>query len=95
MERNLQILHTQRKIWKSHNRNAICWDFYYVNDNKEVDPRNFDQVMRCLFCYNSLAHVFNPNKRKRKKLITYYKTWYEKFEKHVDSDQQLLNFLKK
>ncbi len=67
MERNLQILHTQRKIWKSHNRNAICQAFYYVNDNKEGDPRTFDQVIICLFCYNSLVHVFNPNKRKIKR----------------------------
>jgi hypothetical protein len=41
-EKNLQILHTQRKIWKNHNRIAICWAFYYVNDNKEVDPRTLD-----------------------------------------------------
>jgi hypothetical protein len=58
-----QVLHTQRKIWKSHNRNVI----YYVNDNKKFDSRIFDQVMKCLFCYNSLVCVFNPNRRKRKK----------------------------
>jgi hypothetical protein len=35
MERNLQTLHTQRKKWRRHNRNAICWAFYYVNDDKK------------------------------------------------------------
>jgi hypothetical protein len=40
MERNFQTLHTKRKKWKRHNRNAICWAFYYVNDDKEIDPRN-------------------------------------------------------
>jgi hypothetical protein len=40
MEIIFEILHTQRKIWRGHNRNAICWTFYYVNDDKELDPRN-------------------------------------------------------
>jgi len=40
MEKIFEILHTQRKIWKVHNRNVICWTFYYVNDDKEVDLGN-------------------------------------------------------
>jgi hypothetical protein len=40
MERNFQTLHTKRKKWKRHNRNVICWAFYYVNDDKEIDFRN-------------------------------------------------------
>ncbi len=66
MEKNLQTLHIQRKIWKGHIRNAICWDFYCANDDKEGDPRN-PQVMRCQFCYNSLVHAFNLNTQKKKK----------------------------
>jgi hypothetical protein len=33
------------------------------------------QVMRCLLCYNSLVHAFNPNTKERKWFITYYKTY--------------------
>ena len=77
MERNFQTLHIKRKKWKRHNRNAICWAFYYVNDNKEVDPRNFDQVMRCLFCYTSFVHASNPKTIERKVFIygLIYKTY--------------------
>jgi hypothetical protein len=43
---------------------------------KKVDLGN-SQIIRCLLFYNSLVHVLNPNtkKRKRKKLLTYYKTY--------------------
>jgi hypothetical protein len=27
MQTNLRKLHVQRKIWKGHNQNAICWVF--------------------------------------------------------------------
>ncbi len=27
-------LMNQRKKWKGHNKNALCWSFYCVNDNK-------------------------------------------------------------
>jgi hypothetical protein len=36
MERNFQTLHTKKKNWRRHNRNAICWAFYYVNDDKKI-----------------------------------------------------------
>jgi hypothetical protein len=35
MERNIQ-----RKIWRGRNKKSICWDFYYVNDDKGVDLGN-------------------------------------------------------
>jgi len=86
MEKNLRTLHIQRKIWKGHTRNAICWAFYYANDDKESDPRN-PQVMRCQFCYNSLVHAFNLNKKKKKRLKTYGLTT---FKKHVDNDHAII-----
>jgi hypothetical protein len=46
MEANLQALHIQRKKWKCHIRNVICWVFYCANDDKEGDIGN-PQVMRC------------------------------------------------
>ncbi len=48
--------------------------YFWVNDDKKVDLGNL-QVMRCLFCYNSPMHALNPNKKERKMLITYYKTY--------------------
>jgi hypothetical protein len=33
MEKNLEILHTQRKTWRGHDRNAIFWAFYFINDD--------------------------------------------------------------
>jgi hypothetical protein len=72
MEKNFQTLHVQNKIWRGHNRNAICWVFYCVSDDKEVNPGN-PQIMRCLFCYGSIVHTLNPNTKERKGLITYYR----------------------
>jgi hypothetical protein len=46
VEKNLQRLHTQRKVWNGHTRNAICWAFYCANDDKEADLGNL-QIMRC------------------------------------------------
>jgi len=37
MEIKLQQLHVQRKMWKGHNRNALCWSFYCVNGGKDVE----------------------------------------------------------
>jgi hypothetical protein len=65
MKGNLQTLHIKRKIWRGHNRRPIFWAFSCVNDDKKVDLGN-PQVMRCLLCYNSLVHVFNPNTKERK-----------------------------
>ncbi len=30
-------IHVQRKFWRGHNRNSLCWAFYFVNDGKEVE----------------------------------------------------------
>jgi len=32
----LKKLHAQRLFWKPNSKNALCWAFYYVIDNKEV-----------------------------------------------------------
>ncbi len=76
----------KEKNWRGHDGNPICWAIYCVNDDKKIDPRNL-QVMRCLLYYNNLVHARNPNIKKRKGLITYYKTYViMTLEKHVDSD---------
>ncbi len=38
------------KKWRGNNKNALCWSFYCVNDNKTIDNK-CHQLMRCFFCY--------------------------------------------
>jgi hypothetical protein len=26
-----------RNVWRWHNKNSLCWTFYYVNDGKVVE----------------------------------------------------------
>jgi hypothetical protein len=43
--------------------------------------------MKCLLCFNNLVHVFNPNTKERKGLITYFKTYcIIILKKHVEND---------
>jgi hypothetical protein len=37
MKEILKKVHAQKLFWKPHSKNALCWAFFYVNDNKEVD----------------------------------------------------------
>jgi hypothetical protein len=48
MKEDLRKLHAQRLFWKPNNRNALCWAFDYVNDNKKVDLITL-QIMHCIF----------------------------------------------
>ncbi len=73
MKGNLKKLYAQRKIWKPHGRTFICWSFYCVNDNAEVDLVN-TQTMRYILCYRNLIIGINPRTQVRKGLISYYKT---------------------
>jgi hypothetical protein len=69
----LQELQIQRKKWRPHNRNAICWSFYSVNDNSKVNLY-VPQMMHCLLCYFQPIISMNSRKRLRKRLISYYNT---------------------
>jgi hypothetical protein len=33
-ENNLRKIFAQRTFWRGNSRNALCWAFYCVNDNK-------------------------------------------------------------
>ncbi len=68
MKENLQELHVQRKNWRGHNINFLCWAFYYVNDGKEVEIW-FHQVMRCIMCYDNVVNILNSRTKKREGLI--------------------------
>jgi len=52
----LQQLHTQRKNWRFHNRIALCWSFYCVNDNSKINLDDF-QMMCYLFCHSQLVFM--------------------------------------
>jgi hypothetical protein len=51
-------LHAQIIFWKPHNICALCWAFYCVNDNKEVNGKAHG-VIYCMFCYNSQVDASN------------------------------------
>lgn len=69
---NLQNLYVQRLFSKPKGRNAICWAFYAVNDNKPMDGK-VPQIMRCHLCYKMLM-LYNPRTNLRKGLISYCKS---------------------
>jgi hypothetical protein len=64
----------RRTLWRGYNGNSLCWAFYCVNDGKEVKATSH-QVMRCILCYDSVVNILNVRTKKRKWLITYYKTY--------------------
>jgi hypothetical protein len=92
-EKNLMKLHAQRAFWRRNSRNALCWAFYCVNDNKEVNVI-IPQTMRCILCHNNPILNVNPKMQARKGLITYNRTnGIVTLRKHVNLDH--LNILKK
>jgi len=73
MKENLRKLHAQGLFWKPSNKNALYWEFYYVNDNKEIDLIA-PQVMCCIICYNNLVLNLNSRNEARRGLIIYNTT---------------------
>jgi hypothetical protein len=86
---NFQKLHAQRLFWKHEGRNAICWPFYVLNDNKPMDGK-IPQIMRCHLCYRT-PMLYNPKINIRKGLISYCKSnGILALKKHVDEKHDLL-----
>jgi hypothetical protein len=73
MKENLKKLHAQGLFWKPSNKNALCWAFYYVNDNKEIDLTSL-QVMCRIICYKNLILNLNSRNQARRGLIIYNTT---------------------
>jgi hypothetical protein len=48
MKEKLRKLRAQRLFWKPNSKNALCWAFYYVDDNKEFNLIAL-QIMHCIF----------------------------------------------
>jgi len=57
-----------RLFWKPNNINALCWAFYYFNENKEIDLTTF-QIMCCIFNHNSSILNLNPKTQARQWLL--------------------------
>jgi hypothetical protein len=74
-------------MWKSHVKNSLCWDFFCVNDNKDVDVKCL-QTMICIIWYNNLI-LFGNAKTQEKifTIITYNTTnGISTLKKHVNLD---------
>jgi len=50
---------------KPHGRTYLCWGFYYVNDNVEVNLENA-QIMCYIFCHKNSITITNPRTQARK-----------------------------
>jgi hypothetical protein len=72
-EKNLKKLHAQRTFWRKNSKNALCWAFYCVNENKKVNV-TIPQTMCCILCHNNPILNVNPKTQARKRLITYNTT---------------------
>jgi hypothetical protein len=67
MKQNLQKLHVQRKFWRGHNRNSLCWAFYCVNDGKKIEATSH-QVMKCILCYDNTINIPNEITKEIKRI---------------------------
>jgi hypothetical protein len=82
-------LHAQIIIWKSHGRNSLCWVFFGVNDNKDVNVK-CPQTMRCILCYSSPILFCNFKTQARKHLILNDITnGITSLKKHVNVDHSI------
>jgi len=85
MKKILQKLHVQRKFWRGHNRNSLCWAFYFVNDGEKVEATSH-QVMKCILCYDNAINIHNARTKEIKGLINYYKFYgIIALKKHVNA----------
>ncbi len=82
-------MHLQREKWRGHDKNALCWSFFIVNDNNIVDENKL-QIMRCMICHVNFV-PYNLRITKRKGIITYFKkNGIIALKKHVDANHALL-----
>jgi hypothetical protein len=83
----LKKLHLQKLFWKPNSKIVLCWAFYCVNDNKEVDLIAF-QTNCCILCHNNLVLNLNSKIQARKRLIIYNTIdGITTLRKHVKSNQ--------
>jgi hypothetical protein len=89
-ENNFKKLYVQRTFWRRNSRNALCWAFYCVNDNKEVNAIA-PQTMWCILCHNNPISNVNPKTQARKGLIIYNSSnGIAALRKHVNSNHLII-----
>jgi hypothetical protein len=93
MKEKFEKLHVQRSFWRGNNKNALCWAFYCVNDNKEVNVTT-PQTMHYILCHNNPILNLNPKNQVGKRLIMYNTiNGIAALRKHVNLDHSnVLNF---
>jgi hypothetical protein len=85
-ENYLKKLHAHITFWRGNSINALCWAFYCVNDNKEVNVTT-PQTIHCIICHSNPIFNVNPKTQARKGLITYNTTnGIATIQKHVNSN---------
>lgn len=75
--------------WKGHNKNALCWSSYYMNDNE----KKITNVINWwdFFCYLEPIEACNKITKSRKCLISYYNiSKITSLKNHVDVDHVVL-----
>ncbi len=75
-------MHVERKIWRLHNQNLLCWSFDYISDNAK-DGNQVPQLMKCHVCYFNLIIVANSRTKLRKGIISYLKHMEEQLFKNM------------
>jgi hypothetical protein len=76
----------KRYFGKKKSKNALCWAFSCVNDNKEVNLTT-PQIMHCILCHNNPIVNVNIKTQARKGLIIYNTTnGIVTLKKHVNLD---------
>jgi hypothetical protein len=71
-------------MWGDDSGNALCWSFFFVNENSLVDVKCF-QLMRCIICYYCPILIMNAKTQARKGLILYSNAnGIIALKKHVD-----------
>ncbi len=96
MKANFKKFHAQRSFWKGNNRNALCWAFYCVNDNNELNVST-PQTMCYILCHSNPILNLNPKTQAKKGLIIYDTTnGIATLRKHVNTNRSnvLKNFEK-
>jgi hypothetical protein len=93
MKENFKKLNAQKSFQRRNNKNLLCWAFYYVNDNKEVNVTTL-QTMHCILCHNNLILNLNKINQTRKGLIIYNTIiGITALKRHVNLDHSnVLNF---
>jgi hypothetical protein len=70
---------------KTNSKNALCWEFYCVNNNKEMNVTT-PQIMHCILCHNN--PIFTTPKTQARKWIIISNTTngIATLKKHINSD---------